>query len=46
MIVNVDGEIILSIPKFRDASQSSFDVSYDWIFSYRCMLGGSDFEIG
>jgi hypothetical protein len=46
MTLNVDDEIILSIPKFRDASWSSFGVSHDWVFSHKCISGGSNFEIG
>jgi len=46
MTLNVDGEIILSIPKFENASWSSFGVSHYWVFSHKYISGGSHFEIG
>jgi len=43
---DIDDEIIPHAPEFRDISRSSFIVSYNWALSHRCMLRGSDLEIG
>lgn len=45
VILNVDDEMIPSVPEFEDAFRSNFVVFHDWPLSHRRMPKGSNLEV-